>query len=606
MDKWGIANAGGNGHVRLTRRSFVAGSAMMSLGVLACLAGCGASSSGESDAPTTASMQPADTVFRNGHVQTMVSEGDVAEAVAVRGNEIVYVGDNAGADAFIAEGTNVIDLEGAFLSPGFMDGHIHAPGTWLDRLFNVFLEGMKTNDEYLVAIKSFVEAHPEMDAYFGRPFMLNAYQQADGSNPGPSKADLDAICPDKPVVITDVSGHSAWVNSKAFELAGITSATPNPEGGVIYRDVNGEPSGCVTDAAYDLVSNAVPSNVTDEQMEEALVSFMEEANSYGVTGITNITRGGLDVNDLYRRMEGEGRLSLRMRVVTTMDPMYAYQDVFDAVAASVPHDSDMVSTNTVKIFYDGVTESGTAVMLEPYLPEAGLGDEWVGEPIWPDAEFRKMVKDFDAAGVQVHVHAIGDGAVQATLDAYEAARAENGKRDARHTITHACAITDDDVKRMADLDIVGALQFLWMYGDSLHELEKAYIGEDRALAMYPVKDMASAGIVISGASDAPVTPYVVLDEIEVGVTRNSPYPGEDDTDMHRWPEQGLTVYQMLEAYTKNVAYQNFMDDLVGTVEVGKRADLVVLAQNILEADPRTISDAKVLYTVSDGRIVYRG
>lgn len=606
MDKRHNAKVEGRDRVGLTRRSFVASSAVMTLGALACLAGCSVPSSGSGDPSAAPSEQTADVVFRNGHVQTMVSEGDVAEAVAIRGNEIVYVGDDAGAEAFIADGTNVIDLDGAFLSPGFMDGHIHAPGTWLDQLFNVYLEGMKTNDEYLAAIKSFVDAHPEMDAYFGRPFMLNAYQQADGSNPGPSKTNLDAICADKPVVITDVSGHSAWVNSRALELAGITADTPNPEGGVIYRDASGEPSGCVTDAAYDLVSSAVPMTITNEQMEEALVSFMEEANSYGVTGITNITRGGLDVNDLYRRMEREGRLSLRMRVVTTMDPLYSYQDVFDTIASSVPQDTDMVSTNTVKIFYDGVTESGTAVMLEPYLPEAGLGDGWVGEPIWPDAEFQEMVKSFDAAGVQVHVHAIGDGAVRATLDAYEAARAENGMRDARHTITHACAITDDDVKRMADLDIVGALQFLWMYGDSLYELEKAYIGEERALAMYPTKDMHEAGVVVSGASDAPVTPYVVLDEIEVGVTRNSPYAGEDNADMHRWPEQGLTAYQMLEAYTKNVAYQNFMDDLVGTIEVGKRADLVVLAQNILETDPRTISDTKVLYTVSDGRIVYEG
>lgn len=169
-----------------------------------------------------------------------------------------------------------------------------------------------------------------------------------------------------------------------------------------------------------------------------------------------------------------------------------------------------------------------------------------------------------------------------------------------------CAITNDDVKRMADLKVIGALQFLWMYGDSLYELERAYIGEDRALAMYPTKQMREAGVVVSGASDAPVTPYVVLDEIEVGVTRNSPFEGEEDTDMHRWSEQGLTAYQMLEAYTKNVAYQNFMEDLVGTVEVGKRADLVVLDQNIVEVDPKKISDSKALYTVSDGRIVYEG
>ena len=159
---------------------------------------------------------------------------------------------------------------------------------------------------------------------------------------------------------------------------------------------------------------------------------------------------------------------------------------------------------------------------------------------------------------------------------------------------------------MADLEVVGALQFLWMYGDALCDLERAYIGDERALAMYPVKEMHEAGVTISGASDAPVTPFVVLDEIEVGVTRNSPFPEEENTDMTRWPEQGLTAYQMLEAYTKNVAYQNFMEDAVGTVEVGKFADLVVLDANILEVDPNEISSAKVVYTITDGRIVYEG
>lgn len=592
----------------LTRRSFVAGSALAALGlVTGGLTGCA-----ESTVPEPAPTEPvttgevADLVFKNGHVQTMVSEADVAQAVAVRGNTIVYVGDDAGIEAFVGDATQVIDLEGGFLSPGFMDGHIHAPATWLDQLFNIYLEGKTTNEEYLATIEKFVKEHPDQDAYFGRPFMLNAYQQPDGSNPGPSKADLDAICPDKPVMITDVSGHSAWVNSKAFELAGIDASTPNPEGGVIYRDAEGNPSGCVTDTAYDLVQAAVPATTSFEQMEEALEKFMSEANSYGITGITNITRGGLDINELYHRLDEEGKLKLRMRIVTTMDPAYTYDEVFDAIKGSAAFESEMVNANTVKIFYDGVTESGTAVMIEPYLEAAGLGAAWHGSPIWSSEDFNRMVRDFDAAGVQVHVHAIGDGAVNGTINAYEQALQANGKRDARHTITHVCAIQRDDIKRMADLGIIGALQFLWMYGDPLYELEAAYIGEERALAMYPTKDMVEAGIVVSGASDAPVTPYVVLDEIEVGVTRNSPFPSEEDTDMHRWAEQALTPYQMLEAYTKNVAYQNFMEDLVGTVEVGKRADLVVLDQNILEVEPRQISKSTVLYTVSDGRIVYEG
>lgn len=173
-------------------------------------------------------------------------------------------------------------------------------------------------------------------------------------------------------------------------------------------------------------------------------------------------------------------------------------------------------------------------------------------------------------------------------------------------MTHVCAVADEDIKRIADLEVISALQFLWMYRDPLCELEIAYIGEERAMAMYPVKNMLEAGCIVSGASDGPVTPFAPLEEIEVAVTRNSPYPGEEDTDMHRWPEQAITPYQALEAYTKNVAFENFMEDLVGTIEVGKKADLAVLDQNILTCDPKKISDSTVRYTISDGRIVHEG
>ena len=592
----------------LSRRHFVIGSSALAAATLSGgLWGC---ASDEPLGPTGPSDSPeenaADLVLYNGHVQTMVSESEVASAIAIAGNKIVYVGDDSGIDAFVGDTTQVIDLDGKFVSPGFIDGHIHAPGNWFTKLFQIDLTGLSTNEEYLEAIRSFVEAHPDEEGYIGSPFMLNAYQLPDGSNPGPSKEDLDAICPDKPILIHDVSYHAAWVNSKAFEMAGVTADTPDPEGGLFYRNEKGEPSGCVSDAAKGIVFAIMPDTMTNDNLEKALYKFMEEANSYGITGITNITQGGLDIIDMYHKVEREGNLTLRMRVVPTMKEGRTYDEVLSTIKSYNDSATDMISSNTVKIFYDGVTERGTAVFLEPYLESTGLGDHWCGEPIWSQEDFTRLVHDFDAEGVQVHVHAMGDGAVHGTLDAFEEARATNGERDARHTITHVCAITDEDIQRMADLDVVANLQFLMMYHDDLMDLERAYVGDERAMAMYRTKHMAEAGICISGSSDAPVIPFVPLDAIEAGVTRNSPYPEEEDTDMTRWPEQGLTAYQLLEAYTKNDAYQNFMDDIIGTVEVGKFADLVVLDTNILEVDPKEISSAKVVYTISDGRIVYEG
>lgn len=592
----------------LSRRHFVIGSsalaaATLSGGLWGCASDEPLGSTGPSDSPEE---NAADLVLYNGHVQTMVSESEVASAIAIAGNKIVYVGDDSGIDAFVGDTTQVIDLDGKFVSPGFIDGNIHAPGNWFTKLFQIDLTGLSTNEEYLEAIRSFVEAHPDEEGYIGSPFMLNAYQLPDGSNPGPSKEDLDAICPDKPILIHDVSYHAAWVNSKAFEMAGVTADTPDPEGGLFYRNEKGEPSGCVSDAAKGIVFAIMPDTMTNDNLEKALYKFMEEANSYGITGITNITQGGLDIIDMYHKVEREGNLTLRMRVVPTMKEGRTYDEVLSTIKSYNDSATDMISSNTVKIFYDGVTERGTAVFLEPYLESTGLGDHWCGEPIWSQEDFTRLVHDFDAEGVQVHVHAMGDGAVHGTLDAFEEARATNGERDARHTITHVCAITDEDIQRMADLDVVANLQFLMMYHDDLMDLERAYVGDERAMAMYRTKHMAEAGICISGSSDAPVIPFVPLDAIEAGVTRNSPYPEEEDTDMTRWPEQGLTAYQLLEAYTKNDAYQNFMDDIIGTVEVGKFADLVVLDTNILEVDPKEISSAKVVYTISDGRIVYEG
>lgn len=592
----------------LSRRHFVIGSsalaaATLSGGLWGCASDEPLGSTGPSDSPEE---NAADLVLYNGHVQTMVSESEVASAIAIAGNRIVYVGDDSGIDAFVGDTTQVIDLDGKFVSPGFIDGHIHAPGNWFTKLYQIDLTGLSTNEEYLEAIRSFVEAHPDEEGYIGSPFMLNAYQLPDGSNPGPSKEDLDAICPDKPILIHDVSYHAAWVNSKAFEMAGVTADTPDPEGGLFYRNEKGEPSGCVSDAAKGIVFAIMPDTMTNDNLEKALYKFMEEANSYGITGITNITQGGLDIIDMYHKVEREGNLTLRMRVVPTMKEGRTYDEVLSTIKSYNDSATDMISSNTAKIFYDGVTERGTAVFLEPYLESTGLGDHWCGEPIWSQEDFTRLVHDFDAEGVQVHVHAMGDGAVHGTLDAFEEARATNGERDARHTITHVCSITDEDIQRMADLDVVANLQFLMMYHDDLMDLERAYVGDERAMAMYRTKHMAEAGICISGSSDAPVIPFVPLDAIEAGVTRNSPYPEEEDTDMTRWPEQGLTAYQLLEAYTKNDAYQNFMDDIIGTVEVGKFADLVVLDTNILEVDPKEISSAKVVYTISDGRIVYEG
>lgn len=276
----------------LSRRKFVkiGATGAATLFILPALSGCGSENSeaqtDEAEGGAGAQQKTATLAFRGGTIQTMTSENDVAEALAVDGNEIVYVGDEAGLEAFAGSGTKVIDLEGGMVVPGFMDGHIHAPGDWVTKLYDIYLGDATTVDEYVKIISDFVAAHPEREAYTGNPFMVNAFQLEDGSNPGPNKKLLDEICPDKPILLLDVSHHSAWVNSKALEMANITRDTPDPLGGIITRDEDGEPTGYLIDGAATEVSALVVSEHTDEEYEQAIAKYQEDASRFGLTGIT--------------------------------------------------------------------------------------------------------------------------------------------------------------------------------------------------------------------------------------------------------------------------------------------------------------------------------
>ncbi|RRK34283.1 amidohydrolase [Schaedlerella arabinosiphila] len=562
----------------------------------------------KSEAPEAEQEASASLVLKNGIIQTMVSEENTAEAIAINGDEIIYVGDSDGAEAYIGDSTEVIDLDGAMVTPGFMDGHMHAANGWVTKLFAVSFSGCKTNDDYIEAVRTFAEENPDVDVITGGRFDLNNYAQDDGTNPGPAKEDLDQACSDRPVILKSVDGHSYWVNSKALELAKITKDTKDPKAGVISRNEDGTPRGMLTDTAKDLVADlAEQVQYTDEMYMEAAEKFQEEAHSMGITGMTSCPSGNDDAISGFYKLEESGELSLRLKSAKVAAPEISPEEMIDIVKkhGETYKDSEWIDTNVVKIFADGVTEGKTGVFLEPYLESAGKGTDYKGNPVWTDEQFNEMAAALDKEGIQLHTHAIGDGAVNQTLNAYEYAEEQNGKRDARFTITHVCAVTPDDIQRLADMEVVSALQFLWMYADPLFELEKAMIGEERALAMYPVKEMQEQGCIISGASDYSVSPYDVLDEIETGVTRNSPY--EEDTEvMFRNPEQAVSAYTVLEAYTKNVAYENFWDEKLGTIEVGKKADLAVLGQNILTCDPEEISETPVLYTIAGGKIVYQG
>jgi len=565
----------------------------------------------ESDAATqkdTATSDEASLVLKNGIVYTMEEDQSTAEAIAVKDGEIMFVGSSSDAEKYVGDKTEVIDLEGKMVSPGFIDGHTHPPGLWTTKLFKVDLSVLKKHEDYVKAVADFRKKNSDAEIITGSGWVNGPYEQSDGTNPGPKKEDLDAVVSDVPVILSSIDGHSVWVNSKALEMANITKDTKAPKGGMIERNSDGSPRGVLREGAVDLLADVQALfNLTEEQYKEAILGFQEEMHSFGMTGIMNMSGSDMSLK-VMKELEEEGKLTMRVANAFTFDPgTKPDEGVKKILAAGKKYNSDWISVNTVKLFSDGVTEGKTALFVEPYTKNAGMGDHHHGDANWELDDFNKMVSQLDKEGIQVHIHAIGDGAVKMSLDAFELAKKDNGERDSRHTITHISAIQDSDIPRMADLNVVAALQPFWFYKDQYYELEKAMIGEKRALAMYPTRKMWDEGITIASASDYPPTPdYRPLNAIETGVTRNSPYLEEQDSDMIRNADQALTIEEMLQSYTKNVAYQIFRDDDLGSLKIGKKADMVVLDEDITKVEPKDISETPVAYTIVDGKVVYKG
>jgi predicted amidohydrolase YtcJ len=574
------------------------------------LAGCGTSAQptaapAATAAPEAAADTAADLVFKNGEIQTMTAEDDVAQAVAVRDGVIVYVGDDAGAEAYVGTGTQVIDLNGQYMTPGFVDGHIHEPGTYLGAGDSLDLYSLGADLEaYKKALTDFVAANPDFEIYNVSSMDLKAFPDSN-----PTNGWLDEICADKPVAVTDMSHHGTLLNSRAIELCGITRDTADPPSGTIYHDENGELTGYFSDCG-DIITGLPAFEYGEADYREAFTAFQAEANSYGLTAIDS---GGADPVEwpALAAMEKDGSLSLRVSTNVFVDQS---QESFDSTLAlltqcKADYESDWLKFHQVKFKVDGVPEGKSAYLLEPYAAGAEMPADYVSSPACTQEELNELVARWNAAGYQVQTHCMGDAAVNMALNAYENSVKVNGSGDYRNQITHVTLITDADKTRMGELGIIGGMQPLWFYYDPFFSpLEEQMFGTERFKTEYHIRDMEDAGIVMTGSNDYPVTyDFAPLHAMEAGVTQCSPYAGEEGlAEYTRNADQGVTPYEALEWYTVNGAYAMFMEDQIGTIEVGKQADLTVLGYNILTCEPQAISDAPVVYTVSNGRIVYQG
>jgi predicted amidohydrolase YtcJ len=546
---------------------------------------------------------PAELILTGGRIWTADEARPWAEAVALRGNRLVYVGDVKGAEPLRGSGTQVVELGGRLVTPGFNDAHVHLAGGALS-LERVDLIEDQSLDTVQARIQAFAAANAERPWVLGRGWLY-------GSFPGglPRKEQLDAVVPDRPAYMECYDGHSGWANSKALALAGITKDTPDPKNGTIVRDATtGEPTGALKESATALVESLVPDPEGDARYA-LMLRALERLNAQGITSVqdaSGLTGGGIlgateakpDI-ELLDRARQEGKLSVRVTAAATMSPGKAAQAIAVAQELRSRYDDALLRVSAVKGFVDGVIEAHTAAMLEPYS-DSSHGS---GVPNWEAGALNAAVVEADRQGLQVYLHAIGDRGVRMALDAHQAALEANRRSDRRGRIEHIETIHPDDYPRFKALGVIASQQPLHANPDqNSFGVWQKNIGPERAGRGFSWRAIEKAGGRLAFGSDWPVVTSDVFRGLYCAVARKT----KEGTPQGGWlPQLAVSLESALRHYTIDGAYASFEEKEKGAIAVGKLADLVVLSEDLFRAAPETILKTKVLLTVMDGRVVHR-
>jgi predicted amidohydrolase YtcJ len=540
----------------------------------------------------TASIQPADLVLHHAHIYTLDATRSWAEAVAIAGDRIVYVGPENGIGPWISPQTVVLDLGGKMLLPGFQDTHAHLiKGIELE-LCN--LNDIPTQELIVEKIRRVVRENPGVAIIRGRGWTPEAFK-----NKNPDKSLLDRVVPDRPAFFKSASAHSAWVNSRTLQAANINRETKDPAHGHIERDpTTGEPTGILLEDAVNLVPDYIREYTVNEYVR-GLRRSLEMARSFG---ITSLQEAKLDEKKLeaYAELDRRGELTARVFGAIYVDHTQGLNQLPRILELRKKFSGNRLRANTVKVELDGVIEKdNTAVLLEPYMGTAS----GFGLANYEPENLNRLVAELDRHNFQIHFHAIGDGAVRMALDALEHARAMTGARDSRHIIAHLELINPSDVPRFRRLGVIACFQPLWAQRDSdISEFTEPVLGPERSSRLYPLASVLKSGAVVSCGSDWPVTSINPLEAIQVAITRRALTGGPGPA----WiPEELVDLRTILACYTINGAYANFQERETGSIEVGKAADLAVLDRNLFETPPQEIHLTRVLLTLLGGKEVYR-
>ena len=536
----------------------------------------------------------ADLLFTGGPVLT--PEGRATVAVAVTAGRITAVG---GAEPRELAGprTQVVDLAGRLLLPGFQDAHVHPVPAGLESA-QCDLSGCATAEETVAAVGAYAEAHPEREWILGGGWSMEAF--AGGT---PVKELLDAVVPDRPVYLPNRDHHGAWVNSRALELAGLDRDTPDPADGRIERDAAGHPGGTLQEGAMRLVGRLTPPTGPADRLA-ALLHAQRRLHALGITAWQDALVGDFlgsgDPADAYLTAARDGSLTARVAGALWWDRERGAEQIPELVEKRAALSQGRFRAGTVKLMLDGVAENHTAALLDPYLDRCGHVTANRGKSFIDPARLPAYVTELDALGFQCHFHALGDRAVRDALDAVEAARTVNGPSDTRPHLAHLQVVHPRDVPRFARLGATATIQPLWAaHEPQMDELTIPFLGPERASWQYPFGALLRSGARLAAGSDWPVSSPDPLQGVHVAVNRVEP-GGPGPVFL---PRERLSLADALTAYTAGSAFVNHLDG-AGRVAVGALADLVVLDRDPFAGPPEAIAEASVALTYVGGERVY--
>ncbi|MEY9877439.1 putative amidohydrolase YtcJ [Streptacidiphilus sp. MAP12-33] len=537
-----------------------------------------------------------DYLFVGGPVITMDAARTRATAVAVSGQRVLAVGHDDLLELAGPE-TEVVDLRGRALLPGFQDAHVHAVYGGVE-MGECDLSGATDLGEYRRRIAAYADTHPGHTWITGAGWAMEAF--AGGQ---PSRAQLDEIVPDRPVFLLNRDHHGAWANSLALRLAGLTAQTPDPADGRIEREPDGTPSGMLQEGATNLVARMVP-KATVEDRVKGLLRAQAHLHGLGITAwqdaILGVFNGQPDVSDAYLAAASDGRLTARVNGALWWDRERGAEQIPELVARRDKLTAGRFRAGSVKIMQDGIAENFTAAMTVPYKDACGCTTANSGLSFVDPAQLRSYVTELDALGFQVHFHALGDRAVREALDAVEAAIEQNGRRDNRHHLAHLQVVHPDDVPRFARLGAVANLQPLWAaHEPQMDELCIPFLGGELASWQYPFADLLRSGATLAAGSDWPVSTPDPWLGIHVAVNRVN--HGEDREAF--LPDQRLDLTTAIAAYTAGSAHVNHLDD-TGVIRPGALADLVVLDRDPYAGPQDEIGATRVEQTFVGGERVH--